>query len=89
MLRDFTQRLCPFVCSSGVVCCQNKLAELCRCPFSLGSAHPLKMKIPSVGLGFEMPSGSCVSGQTMCVILNSSSRQFHIPYSSVPFRHYV
>lgn len=54
-----------------VVCCQNKQAKLCGCSFSLGHAHPLKMRMLGPGLCVEMPGGSRVSGQarTRSVIL--------------------
>lgn len=47
-----------------VVCCQNKPAKLCGRSFSLGHAHPLKMRRLGPGLCVEMPGGSRVSGQT-------------------------
>lgn len=74
---DWTQRLYLCICGSSVICCQNKLAPV-RCTFFLCSAHPLKMKILSSILSFELSSGGCGFRQTpaMCVILNWSHRLY-------------
>lgn len=85
-ISDWTQRLYLCICGSSVICCQNKLA-LVRCTFFLCSAHPLKMKILSSILSFELSSGGCGFRQTpaMCVILNRSSLRFHRLYSPMLF----